>query len=393
MILQRTKYPLIQTELKHFSALGLIGARQIGKTTLALELAKQVPSVYLDLENPQDLAKLADPIAYFDFHVGKLVVLDEIQTKPDLFRVLRGVIDKQRRAGYKFGQFLILGSASVELLRQSSESLAGRIQYIELSPLNVQEIVHTPYTMQQLWLCGGFPDSLLAASVAASLAWRQAFTKTYLERDIPQLGQRTASETLRRFWIMLAHCHGSVVNASKLAGNLGLSGQTVARYIDLFVDLFLIRRLQPWHNNVGKRVVRSPKIYVKDSGILHALLNIQSQDDLLSHPIIGTSWEGFVIDNIASILPDQAELFFYRTSVGAEIDLLVKYPDGRLIAIEMKCTSSPKLSRGFFEACKDLPITDRYVVYPGNERYPLRNDVMAISLRGILDLIGEASKD
>ncbi len=387
MILQRTKYQLIQTALTHFSALGLIGARQIGKTTLALELAKQVPSIYLDLENPQDSAKLSDPISYFDLHQDKLIILDEIQTKPDIFRILRGVIDKQRRAGHKFGQFLILGSASVELLRQSSESLAGRIRYIELAPLNAQEIINTPYTMQQLWLCGGFPDSLLAPSAAASLAWRQAFIKTYLERDIPQLGPRIPSETLRRFWIMLAHCHGGLVNAAKLAGNLGVSGQTITRYIDLFVDLFLIRRLQPWHSNVKKRVIRSPKIYVRDSGILHALLNIHSQDDLITNPILGTSWEGFVIDNIASVLPEQADLFFYRTVVGAEIDLLIKHPDGRLIAIEMKCTSSPQLSRGFFEACDDLQVTDRYVVYPGNEKYPLRDNVMVISLLDMLDVI------
>ncbi len=387
MIIQRTKYQLIQTKLAHFSALGLIGARQIGKTTLALELAKQVPSIYLDLENPQDSVKLTDPIAYFDFHADKLIILDEIQTMPDIFNILRGVIDKKRRAGHKFGQFLILGSASVELLRQSSESLAGRIRYIELTPFNLQEIINTPYTLQELWLCGGFPDSLLAPSTVASFTWRQAFIKTYLERDIPQLGPRIPSETLRRFWVMLAHSHGSLVNAAKLAGNLGVSGQTITRYIDLFVDLFLIRRIQPWHSNVSKRLIRSPKIYVRDSGILHALLNIQSQDDLLTNPILGTSWEGFVIDNITSILPEQAELFFYRTVVGAEIDLLVKYPDGRLIAIEMKNSSNPQLSRGFFEACNDLPVTDRYLVYPGSEKYPLRNNVIAIPLIEMLEVI------
>lgn len=379
-MIERKYLHIVEEKLKQFAAVGLLGARQIGKTTLAEEIATRQPSVYLDLENYQDLAKLEDPIPYFESQEGKLIILDEIQQKPEIFKTLRGLIDKGRRKGQKYGQFLVLGSSSIDLLRQSSESLAGRIAYIHMSPLSALEISTKRSDQQNLWLCGGFPDSFLAPSIEASMGWRKEFIKTYLERDIPQFGPRIPAETLRRLWTMLAHCQGVPLNAAKIAANLSLSGQTISRYIDLLVDLFLVRRLTPWHSNVGKRLIRSPKTYVRDSGVLHALLNIQALDDLLSHPIVGASWEGYVIDNLLSFLPVGSEPYYYRTARGAEVDLVLKLPDKRILAIEIKRSSAPKIKPGFFEACKDINPTHRYVVYDGEERFSLGRDVYAISL-------------
>lgn len=381
-MIERFYLSFIEEKLKIFSAVGLLGARQIGKTTLAQSIAARTHSLYLDLEDDRDLAKLENPASYLESHADKLIILDEIQRVPDLFRVLRGLIDKGRRRGHRYGQFLILGSASLDLLRQSSESLAGRICYVEMSPLNVCELPQEHH--RHLWVRGGFPDSLLAPSETASMEWRRALIKTYLERDIPQYGPRIPAETLRRLWIMLAHLQGAPLNASRLASNLGISGQTIARYIDLLTDLFLVRRLAPWHENVGKRLIRSPKVYVRDSGALHALLNINSFEDLISHPIVGASWEGFVLDNLLSVLPTGAETFFYRTARGAEIDLIIKPPDGRIMAIEIKHSSAPKLNRGFYEACQDVKPTNRYVVYDGSETFSLNKETQAIGLVELL---------
>jgi hypothetical protein len=377
---------LVESKLNQFATVGLLGARQIGKTTLAKEIAKGRPSVYLDLENYQDLFKLEDPIPYLESHDGKLIILDEIQRKPDIFKTLRGLIDKRRESGQRYGQFLILGSSSVDLLRQSSESLAGRIVYIEMNPISVIEFSSTRSDVQRLWLCGGFPDSLLANTQQTSMEWRKEFIRTYLERDIPQFNPRIPAETLRRLWTMLAHCQGTPLNAAKMASSLGISGQSVSRYIDLLTDLFLIRRLSPWNSNIGKRLVRSPKTYVRDSGILHALLNIPTLEDLMGHPIVGASWEGFVIDNLLSFLPIGSEHYYYRTARGAEVDLILKLPDGRTIAIEIKKSTVPKIKPGFYEACKFINPTHCYVVYDGEERFSLKNNIIAISLK---DLINE----
>lgn len=388
MDLIRTHIKEVEEKLADFPVVGLLGPRQIGKTTLAQEIASKRPSLYLDLENFQDLAKLKNPISYLENHSDKLIILDEIQRKPEIFMSLRGLVDKGRRAGRKVGQFLILGSASLDLLQQSSESLAGRIAYIEMSPINLLEFKDE----RQLWLRGGFPDSLLARSNRSSMEWRQQFIKTYLERDIPQFGFRIPAETLRRLWMMLAHEQGSVVNVAKLAASLGVSGQSVARYIDLLADLFLIRRLAPWHNNLGKRLIRSSKIYVRDSGILHALLNIGDFEYLLGHPSIGASREGFVIDNLLSFLPIGAEAYFYRTVRGAEIDLVIKYPDRRIVAVEIKNSAAPKISRGFYEGCKDVNPTHKYVVYDGKEKFPLSEkrgeNIFAIGLKGLMNELG-----
>ena len=374
----------VEEKLTYFSAVGLLGPRQIGKTTLAQEIAAKRPSLYLDLEDYRDLAKLEDPIPFLESQRDKLIILDEIQRAPELFNSLRSLIDQNRRLGRKYGQFLVLGSASLDLLRQSSESLAGRIDYIEMNPINCLEVPRENFN--RLWVKGGFPHSFLAPSTKASMEWRQAFIRTYLERDIPQFGPRIPSETLRRLWTMLAHSQGTLLNKDRLAASLSVSGQTIGRYIDLLSELFLVRYLMPWHENVKKRLVKSPKVYVRDSGILHALLTIHTFEDLLSHPIVGPSWEGFVISNLLSFLPSGAESYFYRTARGAEIDLVLKLPDNRIMAIEIKRSSAPKTERGFYEACKDINPTHTYVVYDGTTQFPLKEGIQAI---GLVDLVTE----
>lgn len=378
---KRLLFPKVELSLQHSPAVALLGPRQIGKTTLALSLAEAQTATYLDLESPSDLAKLDDAENYLKSHAGKLVILDEIQRVPELFQVLRGIIDQNRRQGNANGQFLFLGSASPDLLRQSAESLAGRIVYHELAGLTPLEVqADTQTELEQLWLRGGFPDSYSAASIELSSEWRENFIRTYLERDIPQLGARIPAHTMRRLWTMLAHQQGSINNASKLGNNLDLATTTINRYIDLLVDVFMVRRLQPWHSNTKKRLVKSPKLYLRDSGLLHQLLGLSSLEDLQSNPVIGQSWEGFVIENILNVVPKTAEAFFYRTSAGAEIDLLLKLPKNELWAIEIKRTSAPKLSQGFHNACDDVNPTRKFVVYNGNEHYTLKHEVEALSL-------------
>jgi uncharacterized protein len=383
-MIDRSALHFLLEKSKHFSAVGLIGPRQVGKTTLALKVAEQLSSEYLDLENPIDLAQLDDPMDYFQRHQGQLIILDEIQRKPELFPILRSIIDLNRRSGHKNGQFLLLGSASVDLLRQSSESLAGRIIYEKMLPISLNEYSNG---MALLWLRGGFPDSLLAENELLSMQWRKAFIKTYLERDIPFFNPGVPSETIRKLWTMLAHVHGSTLNMSKLASSLSVSGQTVSRYIDLLTDLFLIRKLPPWSQNTGKRITKSPKTYVADSGVLHALLNISNMDVLQSHPVVGASWEGFVIENVLGVLPDGSNCFYYRTSGGAEIDLIIQHTDGRLIAVEIKKNAVPSLERGFYEACEDIKPDEKYVIYTGMDTFFMRNEVLAISLIDFLKKI------
>jgi len=369
----------LTTALLESPVVALLGPRQTGKTTLALEVAAGRPSVYLDLESEADRTKLAEPELYLSQHEDKLVVLDEIQRTPQLFRVLRGLVDAGRRSGRGVGRFLVLGSASIDLLRQSSESLAGRIRHLELAPLDAGEIGQG--RLDALWLRGGFPESLLAASDAASLRWRVDFVRTYLERDIPQLGPRIPAETLRRFWTMLAHQQGGMLNAAALARALAVDGKTVAAYLDLLVDLLLVRRLAPWHGNVGKRLVKAPKVYVRDSGLVHALLAIGDAEALLAHPVAGGSWEGLAVESLIAAAPDGTEAYFYRTSAGAEIDLLLKLP-GRQApwAIEIKRGLAPKIERGFHLACETVRPEQRRVVYGGRERFPLAAGVEAVSL-------------
>jgi predicted AAA+ superfamily ATPase len=317
-----------------------------------------------------------------------MVIFDEIHRMPDIFQELRGIIDIRRRNKKNYGQFLILGSASIDLLRQSSESLAGRIEYIDLLPLNAIEINNNASELQNLWLKGGFPNSYLADSEEESYIFRQNFIQTYLERDIPQFGPRIPAETLERFWIMLAHHQGSMFNASKLAASLSTSSPTVSKYLDLLVDLLLVRRLQPYHSNLGKRQIKSPKTYIRDSGILHALLGIESYDDLISNQIVGSSFEGFVIENIASVIPHRTKTSFYRSSAGAEIDLILELPKNKgLWAIEIKLGMNPKPSRGFYSAIRDLKPKRSFVVYSGNENYPISEGVEAVGLFEIIKIL------
>jgi predicted AAA+ superfamily ATPase len=388
MISRRLLSPLAAA-LAEVPAVALLGPRQVGKTTLALEVAKARPSIYLDLESEADRAKLADPEGYLAQHEDKLVILDEIQRTPQLFQSLRGLIDAGRRRGRGKGRFLVLGSASIDLLRQSSESLAGRIRYLELSPLDAGEVGRA--RLDALWLRGGFPESLLARSDAASLRWRTDFIRTYLERDIPQLGPRIPAETLRRFWTMLAHQQGGLLNAAALARSLAVDGKTVAAYLDLLVDLLLVRRLVPWHGNVRKRLVKSPKVYVRDSGLVHALLGIADMEALLAHPVAGASWEGLVIESLIAASPPGTEAFFFRSAAGAEIDLLLQLPGHRQPwAIEIKRGTAPKLERGFYYACEDVQPERRRVVYGGQERFPIADGVEAVSLPDLCEELGAA---
>ena len=371
--------------MQHTPAVVLLGARQVGKTTLAQMIAHDRPSIYLDLESPEDLIKLSDPTAFLSLHDDKLVILDEIQRSPDLFTVLRGLIDQNRRAGRKGDQFLLLGSASMDLLRQTSESLAGRISYMEMTGLNLLEVpAQKPGDIQKLWVRGGFPQSYLAETVTLGMDWLENLIRTYLERDIPQMGFRVPANRLRRLWTMLAHLQGETINFSQLAANLDVNGKTVSHYLDILVDLLLVRRLEPWHANVKKRLVKSPRFYIRDSGILHRLLGIPGYEALLSNPVVGKSWEGFVIENILSVLPGTAEAYFYRTAAGAEIDLLLRLSSSELWAIEIKKGTAPKITRGFHQACEDVQATQKYVVYGGGDEFPFRHDTTVISLQKLM---------
>ena len=370
----------VHENLQRHPAVVLLGPRQVGKTTLALQLAEARDSVYLDLEDPADLAKLQDPGWFVDQHPDQLIVLDEVQRFPGLFQVLRGRIDRDRREGRRTGRFLLLGSASSALLQQTSESLTGRVAYMELAPFNLLEVGAKRQT--DLWVHGGFPEAFLQPDTG--FAWRTDFIRTCLERDIPALGLRIPAETLRRFWTMLAHSQGQLFNASRLGAGLGVKGQTVGRYLDLLADLLLVRRLQPWFVNVGKRLVKSPKTYVRDSGVLHALLGLRTLEDVLGHPVAGGSWEGFVIANVLRAAPAFTEAHFYRTSAGAEIDLLLRFGQ-ELWAIEVKRTSAPKLQKGFHLACEDVSPTAKWVVYSGEDDYPLPGGVHVVSLIALME--------
>jgi len=387
-MIERSHRKSVEEALENQAGVVLLGPRQVGKTTLAQDIAESRDAVYLDMERTAARQVLEEPDLYLDDPVGRLVVSDEVQLLPDLFSALRGQIDRRRRQGHRTGQFLLLGSASNTLLHQSAESLAGRVSYHELTPFMLPEVGSD--AMSTLWLRGGFPDSYLAKSDRASLTWREDFIRTYLERDIPSFGLRIPTETLRRFWTMLAHEQGGLLNAAKLAGNLGVSGQSVARYLDLLVDLMLVRRLPPWHSNAGKRLVKSPKVYIRDSGLTHALLGIEAQEDLLGHPVVGGSWEGFCIENLIAAAPRGTEASFYRSSAGAEIDLVLKLPRGQIWGIEIKRTTSPKVTRGFHIAAEELDVSERVLVYADEKDVPGQGGVRAMPLMGALERLASA---
>jgi len=386
-MIDRTLTHTIRKALLQFPAVALIGSRQTGKTTLARIIADAwpTPAIYLDLELPSDLAKLGEPELYLGAHENTLVILDEIQRRPDLFPVLRGMIDRNRRPG----RFLLLGSAAPELLRQSSETLAGRLIYLELTPFLLPEIAASeaePDTAsQRLWLRGGYPESFLARSDADSMVWRYAFLATFLERDVPQMGFRTSSTRIRRFWEMLAHSHAQLWNASGFARNFDVTAPMVRHYLDLLTDALLVRQLQPLHANLKKRLVKSHKVYIRDIGLLHALLRIPDRESLHGHPILGASFEGFAIEQIIQQAPKNADFAFYRTHTGEEIDLVVSLSSRQRVAIEVKYTASPQVSRGMRTAMSDLGITRGHVVTAGTGTFPLSPEIQAIPLLRLLN--------
>ncbi|MFZ5762398.1 MAG: ATP-binding protein [Thermodesulfobacteriota bacterium] len=393
-MIQRTVINSINAALARQAAVAIIGPRQVGKTTLAWQLAETRPAVYLDLESRSDRDRLREPELFLARHEDKLVILDEIHRAPELFQVLRGLIDLGRRRGKRTGRFLILGSASVELLRQSGESLAGRIEYIDMHPLHLLEAGGDEASQERLWLRGGFPDSFLAASDQDSYRLRQSFIRTYLERDVAQFGPRIPAETLERLWTMLAHNQGTLLNASRLASGLSLSSPTVTSYIGLLVDLLLVRRLLPVHANVGKRLVKSPKTYVRDSGLVHALLGIEGMDELLGHPVVGASWEGFVVETLLNVAPPRTGAGFYRTTAGAEIDLVLTLPGkAGTWAIEIKRSLTARPERGFYNALDDIQPARAFVVHAGQNRYPVTGGVEAIGLRELAQEVAGLGAD
>lgn len=383
-LIQRFIEVEISQSLQNNPAVAILGPRQCGKTTLARMIMNKFPDVvYLDLEKPSDLAKLTDSEAFFTLNRNKSFCIDEVQRKPELFAVLRSIIDENDQNG----QFLILGSASRDLIKQSSESLAGRIAYHELTPFTLNEIFpgqNIPNeNLFRYWMLGGFPRSFLASGDKASFNWRQNFIRTFLERDIPALDINIPTQTLERLWKMLAHLHGQIFNSSQIGSSLGVSHTTARKYIDLLSETFVIRLLKPFEANLGKRLVKSPKVYIRDSGILHALLDIDSTDNLLGHPIYGASWEGMVIENIITCFPDW-QPYFYRTADGAEVDLLLT-KGTKMVAIECKASTAPTVSKGFWGAIDSLKPDHTFIIAPVNEAYPFKNGVMVMPLNGFIE--------
>lgn len=369
--------------LRVFPAVALLGPRQCGKSTLAKMLSEKIPSfLYLDLQNPADLYKLNDPVLFFEANREAIFCIDEIQLMPELFSVLRSIIDQNRQNG----RFILLGSASRELIRQTSESLAGRIGFVELHPFSVYEINELPdYQLNKLWLRGGYPESYLSETDDDSKLWRENFIRTYIERDIPQLGFQIPALQLRRLLTMCAHNQGQLLNLSRLGESLGLTHPTIRRYIDLLEQTFILRTLQPFEVNVKKRLVKSPKVFIRDSGILHRLLLIDQFNDLMGNPVFGSSWGGLVIENILSTLRDWSP-YFYRSAVGDEIDLVLQKGD-RTIAIECKASVSPTLTKGFWKSLEVIKPEKAFVIVPVSGSYPIKQNVTVCGLADFLNLI------
>lgn len=392
MIRRALTDPLIRN-LNQMPAVALLGPRQVGKTTLALEISKaglNKPVSYMDLELDSDLAKLDDAESYLRMFENQLLIIDEVQLKPDLFKILRGLIDMRKRAGESSAQFLLLGSASRDLLQQTSETLAGRIRFVELKPFSVSEIsVQNPleFSPEKLWLRGGYPQSYLAPNDDESRKWRSDFIASYIERDLPQLGVNITATRMKRFWTMLSHYQGQQINMVALGKSLEVSHTTIRNYLDILTDLYMVRQLRPWAGNVKKRLVKSPKIYIRDTGLLHRLLSIFEYDDLLGHPVVGHSWEGFVVENILTHLSEKWQAGYYRTGGQTEIDLILEKSHRQLWGVEIKRSSAPKITPGFHRACKDISATRKFVVYAGKERFPMSEDTEAIGIIEFLKML------
>ncbi len=395
MIIRKLEDSLLDA-LSTMPVVCLVGPRQAGKTTLALQVAEKVTnkkSAYLDMELDTDISKMNDAESYLRRFEKQLLIIDEIQRKPDLFRILRGLVDIRKRAGEKTGQFLLLGSASRDLLQQSSETLAGRIRYLELTPFTAMEIYNSDplgFNPEKLWFRGGFPDSYLAESDNESWEWRSDFISLYVERDIPLMGPQVSSARMKRFWTMLAHYHGHQVVLSEIGKSLEVSHTTIKSYLDILTDFYMVRQIQPWSGNTKKRLVKSPKIYIRDTGLLHRLLNISDFDSLLGNPAAGASWEGFVGENIIVNLSNKWRYSYYRTSTQTEIDLILEGPGKQVWAIEIKKSAAPHLRKGFHIAGEDIKATNKYIVYSGTDRFPLSGNVEAIGLTEFLKVMKES---
>ncbi len=371
VVIQRKIKNDIERSLKNFPVVAILGPRQVGKTTLAKEIAKTQKSIYLDLELPSDLNKLLDAELYFKQYEDQLIIIDEIQRMPELFMVLRSLVDQKN----KNGRFLLLGSSSLQLVKKSSETLAGRIKYHELTGFSLEEVGYS--NIQKLWMQGSFPKSYLSEE-ELSIEWREEFIKTYLERDIPSFGINVSAITLRKFWTMVAHSQGQLWNGANIADGLGVSTHTVKNYLDILEQTFVARSLSPYFNNLKKRLTKSPKIYIRDTGLLHVLLNTKTFDVLQGHPVVGRSWETFVIEQIINITPNFWKYYFYRTSAGAELDLMLITDKNKKIGIEIKYSLSPKPSKGFFISCDDIDCEKSFIIYPGDEKYQIKQNTIVL---------------
>jgi len=363
----------------------------VGKTTLALRAAGETPSIYLDLQREEQRKLLEHPERFLPRHHDKLVILDEIHHVPELFSHLRGFIDESRRRGKDAGQYLILGSAMQGLLRQTTESLTGRIAYVDMGGINALEIADGKESLERLWLGGGYPKCFLEESDAVRYDRLDDLIRAFIERDIPDFGAKLPATRLRRLLAMLAHLQGAQLNHSELGSNLGIDGKTVAGHIDLLEQMLLVRRLPPWRANVGKRLIKKPRTYLRDSGVVHRLLQISDFEGLMSHPVVGRSFEGFAVENLIAVSPSSTTARYYRTASGSEIDLLLEVPGRGLWAIEVKLSLAPRIPVGFHHACRDVGATRKIVVCPGESEYRDRGDVTVMSLRALMGELEDSS--
>jgi len=381
LMIDRFIYGELLEIVGEFPVLGIVGSRQVGKTTLARLLSKKInkESIFLDLENPRDISKLTDPLLFFENNQDKCIIIDEVQIKKELFPIIRAVIDQKREPG----RFILLGSASPELIRDASESLAGRIYYKELTPFHFQEIKDViPY--QKHWLNGGYPEALLTESKTKSVRWRRSFIQTYIERDLPLLGLNSKIADMQRLVRMISHIHGNQLSYQTLSKSMGLTGPTIKKQIDFLEHAYIVRLLEPFYHNIGKRLVKSPKIYLRDTGLLHSLLEVERFEDLFGNPVIGNSWEGYVIEQIYAVLPESYTLNYYRTQQGAELDLVICKNLKPVIGIEIKFNSSPKFSVGNEISLKDLGLNKCFIVVPEVERYYLKDSIEVISISELI---------